>query len=219
MQSLLSNFFKGVLILGPLGLTAYVIWFVFVEVDSFLRIPIPGVGFAVTILVIVLVGALASNIFFARLWAHFEKVLTRLPVVKLLYFSIKDFINAFVGEKKSFSRPVMISLGPGWLPGHAGTRPAIAGAATAGPHPGVLAENLPATASGNDDIKLLGFVTADALDLPGVEDRVAVYLPQSYNFGGMLVLIPKDRVTPLATADSAKIMAFIVSGGVSRGAA
>jgi uncharacterized membrane protein len=219
MQSFISNFFKGILILGPLGLTAYVIWFVFAKVDSFLRIPIPGVGFAVTILVIVLVGALASNIFFERVWTHFEKVLTRLPVVKLLYFSIKDFINAFVGEKKSFSRPVMISLGPGWLPGQAPSRPAIAGSVTAGSAPGVMVENLPAAASGGDDFKLLGFVTSDSLDLPGVEDRVAVYLPQSYNFGGMLVLIPKDRVTPLATADSAKIMAFIVSGGVSRGAA
>jgi uncharacterized membrane protein len=221
MQSFISNFLKGILILGPLGLTAYVIWFVFVKVDSFLRIPIPGVGFAVTILVIVMVGALASNIFFERVWNHFEKVMTRLPVVKLLYFSIKDFINAFVGEKKSFSRPVMISLGPGWLPGLAPSQPAIAGAVTAGAAPGVLVENLPAPASGagGDDLKLLGFVTSDSLDLPGVEDRVAVYLPQSYNFGGMLVLIPKDRITPLATADSAKIMAFIVSGGVSRGAA
>jgi uncharacterized membrane protein len=218
MQSFISNFFKGILILGPLGLTAYVIWFVFVKIDSLLRIPIPGVGFALTVLVIVMAGALASNIFFERVWTHFEKVLTRLPVVKLLYFSIKDFINAFVGEKKSFSRPVMISLGPGWLPSRAPAQPAIAGSVTAGSAPGVMVENLPA-ASGGDDLKLLGFVTSDSLDLPGVEDRVAVYLPQSYNFGGMLVLIPKDRITPLATADSAKIMAFIVSGGVSRGAA
>ncbi len=191
MQRLFSNFFKGILILGPLFVTIYVIWIVFVKIDGLLRIPSPGVGFALTILVIMLVGFLASNILFERVFSYFEKGMTRLPVVKLLYFSIKDFINAFVGEKKSFTRPVMLTLGPGILDSGAAASPS--------------------------DIKILGFVTADALDLPGVEDRVAVYIPQSYNFGGLLILVPRDRITPMNTADSAKIMAFIVSGGVSKG--
>lgn len=194
MQRLFTNFLKGILILGPLFVTIYVIWIVFVKIDGLLRIPIPGVGFALTILFIILVGFLASNILFERIFNYFERGMTRLPVVKLLYFSIKDFINAFVGEKKSFTRPVMITLGAGF--------------------PGAP-EGVPGYAT---DMKLLGFVTADSLDLPGTEDRVAVYLPQSYNFGGLLVLVPRDKVTPLATGDSAKIMAFIVSGGVSRGA-
>lgn len=195
MQRLLTNFLKGILILGPLFVTIYVIWIVFVKIDGLLRIPIPGVGFALTILFIMLVGFLASNILFERIFSYLEKGMTRLPVVKLLYFSIKDFINAFVGEKKSFTKPVMITVGAGW----AGAPDGAAGSAT--------------------DMKLLGFVTSEALDLPGTEDRVAVYLPQSYNFGGLLVLVPRDKITPLATGDSAKIMAFIVSGGVSKGAA
>lgn len=197
MQKLFTNFLKGILILGPLFVTVYVIWIVFVKIDGLLRIPIPGVGFALTILFIVVVGFLASNILFEKVFNYLEKVVTRLPVVKLLYFSIKDFINAFVGEKKSFTRPVMITIGPGVL----GVQAAGAGGSSQGA-----------------DMKLLGFVTSEAIELPGTEDRVAVYLPQSYNFGGLLVLVPRDSVTPLATADSAKIMAFIVSGGVSRGA-
>lgn len=200
MQKLFTNFLKGILILGPLFVTFYVIWIIFVKIDGLLRIPIPGVGFALTILVIILVGFLASNILFERIFAYFEKGVTRLPVVKLLYFSIKDFINAFVGEKKSFTKPVMITLGPGWV----GDPAVKSGGAAA--------------ASSGTDMKMLGFVTSEFVDLPGTEDRVAVYLPQSYNFGGLLVLVPRDRITPLATGDSAKIMAFIVSGGVSRGA-
>lgn len=199
MNRLFANFFKGILILGPLFATFYVIGLVFVKIDGLLHLPIPGVGFALTIVFIMLVGFLASNIFFERILTYMEKGMTRLPVVKLLYFSIKDFINAFVGEKKSFTRPVMITLGPGIL--------GVAGAAAG------------AAGSGGTDMKLLGFVTSDSIELPGTEDRVAVYLPQSYNFGGILVLVPKDSITPLATADSAKIMAFIVSGGVSRGVA
>lgn len=195
MHKLFTNFLKGILILGPLFVTVYVITLVFIKIDGLLPIGIPGVGFGLTILFIILVGFLASNILFERIFSWFEKGMTRLPVVKLLYFSIKDFINAFVGEKKSFTQPVMITMGSGWLGAPAGA---------------------PAPAS-ESDMKLLGFVTADTVDLPGTEGRVAVYLPQSYNFGGILVLVPRDRITPLATADSAKIMAFIVSGGVSKG--
>jgi uncharacterized membrane protein len=53
-----------------------------------------------------------------------------------------------------------------------------------------------------------------ALDHLGMEKHVAVYFPQSYNFAGNLLLVPTERVTPLAV-DSAAVMAFIVSGGVT----
>lgn len=194
MQRLLTNFLKGILILGPLFVTVYVIYIVFVKIDNLLPIKTPGVGFALTILFIILVGFLTSNVLFESIFNRLEKAVTRLPVVKLLYFSIKDFINAFVGEKKSFTQPVMLTLGPG-----------------------ILADGGGLAATSPSDIKILGFVTSDALDLPGTEGRVAVYIPQSYNFGGLLILVPKDRITPMNTADSAKIMAFIVSGGVSKG--
>ncbi|MEO7425201.1 MAG: DUF502 domain-containing protein [Fibrobacteria bacterium] len=196
MQRLLTNFLKGILILAPMLVTGWVIYTVFTKIDGLLGIPIPGIGFVVTIVFIILVGALGSNIFFTRLFGYFEKVLTRLPVVKLLYFSIKDLIGAFVGEKKMFNRPVMVELAH--LP---------------------LAMQNPPPPDGHD-IKLLGFVTSDTLEfLPEAGDRVAVYIPQSYNMGGYLMLVPKDRITPLASAESAKLLAFIVSGGVARGSA
>ena len=194
MQKLFTNFLKGILILAPMLVTGWVIYTVFTKIDGLLGIPIPGLGFAVTIIFIILVGALASNIFFNRVFGYFEKALTRLPVVKLLYFSIKDLIGAFVGEKKMFNRPVMVTMT------HLPQGPELAPAA-----PG-------------DDIKLLGFVTSDTLEsVPEAGDRVAVYIPQSYNMGGYMMLVPRDRITPLATQESAKILAFIVSGGVARG--
>jgi len=55
-----------------------------------------------------------------------------------------------------------------------------------------------------------------ALGSLGAEDLVGVYLPQSYNFAGQFVLVPRSRVTSV-TADSAEVMAMIVSGGVSGG--
>ena len=49
----------------------------------------------------------------------------------------------------------------------------------------------------------------------GLEGQVAVYVPFSYSVAGHIVIMPADRVEPLA-ADAADAMAFIVSGGVTR---
>jgi uncharacterized membrane protein len=45
-------------------------------------------------------------------------------------------------------------------------------------------------------------------------EHVAVYFPQSYNFAGNVLIVPRDQVTPLAVS-STDLMTFIVSGGVS----
>ena len=66
------------------------------------------------------------------------------------------------------------------------------------------------------DVRALGFITRDALDMPGLEDRIAVYFPQSYNIAGNLLVLPRERVTPLEV-DAGKFMSLIVSGGVTGG--
>lgn len=68
------------------------------------------------------------------------------------------------------------------------------------------------------DLWFLGFVTEDNLDRMGLPGWVAVYLPQSYNIAGNLVLVPTERIVPVEV-DSADLMAFIVSGGVAKGKA
>ena len=65
---------------------------------------------------------------------------------------------------------------------------------------------------------VLGFVTADSLDHLGLSGHVAVYVPSSYSFAGHLLLLPTDRITPVAV-DGPDAMAFVVSGGVARTAA
>lgn len=68
------------------------------------------------------------------------------------------------------------------------------------------------------ELWFLGFVTEDDLERMGLPGWVAVYLPQSYNIAGNLVLVPTDRIVPVAV-DSADLIAFIVSGGVAKGKA
>ncbi len=73
----------------------------------------------------------------------------------------------------------------------------------------VLVELLPGSGT-----RVMGFLTQDALDAFGLQDMVAVYLPQSYNFAGQTILVPSARVTPV-DARPADVLAFIVSGGIS----
>ena len=63
-------------------------------------------------------------------------------------------------------------------------------------------------------VQVIGFVTRESLDTLGLTGKVAVYLPQSYNFAGNLIIVPKEQVSPLQ-ADSGTVMAFIVSGGIT----
>ncbi len=181
-QWLLKTFLKGLLLVVPLTVTLAVFWFVFVKIDGLLGFSIPGLGFILTILIIIGVGALGSTLLVNRIVIDIEKAVGRVPMAKLIYFSLKDFVGAFVGEKKRFNRPAMVSI--------AGT---------------------------GGEVKILGFVTADGLDIPGMENSVAVYLPQSYNFAGNLILVPRERVTLLPQGESSRWLTFIVSGGVSGG--
>ena len=182
MQEFVQNFFEGLFLVVPVAVTIYVVFLVFSFIDGWLNIPVPGIGFILTIGMLILVGRLASNVFFRGALGSLEKVLTRTPFVKLVYTSLKDLIEAFMGEKKRFNQPVLVTLIPG---GHA---------------------------------EAIGFVTRQNLALLGLEDRVAVYFPQSYNFAGNLLVVPRSQIRPI-NADSADIMTFIVSGGVSGGAA
>ena len=116
MADLARNFFEGLLILVPAVVTVAVAVVVFEFIDGWLQIPIPGVGFLVTVVLITLTGRFASNVFVQRVIDTTERLLTRAPLVKLVYTSIKDLIAAFMGEKKRFDQPVIVTLTAG---GHA----------------------------------------------------------------------------------------------------
>ena len=64
-------------------------------------------------------------------------------------------------------------------------------------------------------LKVLGFLTNEQFDDPQLAGHVSVYLPESYNFAGNLIVVPRERVRRL-DADGAEFMAFIISGGVTQ---
>ena len=67
---------------------------------------------------------------------------------------------------------------------------------------------------GDGRLKAVGFVTRDSMESFGRPDDVAVYFPQSYNFAGQVVVVPRAAVTAI-DVDASDAMAFIVSGGVT----
>jgi len=180
MKKLSKYFLKGLLVLVPVVLTIYVIYAIFMKVDNLFRFQVPGMGFVVTMLSITAVGFVASNYVARKLLQVVESLFSRLPLVKMIYSSIKDLIGAFVGDKKSFTRPVLVQL------------------------------------SGASGARAIGFVTSDDLAGLGIAGSVAVYLPQSYNFAGNLIVVSREQVSPLE-ADPGDVMSFVVSGGVSSG--
>lgn len=184
MKKLLNYFLKGLLIFAPIALTVFVFWWVFTSLDkifrTLFRIPIPGLGLLVTLAMIIFIGFAASNFIGRKLFELIESIFTKVPLVKLIYSAVKDMIEAFAGEKKSFDKPVLAALAP------------------------------------KSSAKVIGFVTRESLESLGLENYVAVYMPQSYNFAGNVLLFPKEAIQPL-DIESSKAMAFIVSGGLSGG--
>ncbi len=178
MRVLVRYFFRGLLVFVPAVLTIAIVVFVFRTIDSLVGLPIPGAGFLATIVLIVVIGALASNFVTRRLFELVEGIFRRLPFVKILYSAIRDVTDAFVGDRKGFDRPVTVVLNEA------------------------------------ADVRAVGFLTREALPEIGLPDHASVYLPQSYNFAGQMLVVPRRLVAPL-DAKGADTMAFIVSGGAA----
>jgi uncharacterized membrane protein len=110
MSRLLNYFLRGLVAVVPLALTLYVCVVIFKTIDSWLGLPIRGAGFVLALVLITLVGFMASSLITRSLIAALDRVFDRLPFVRLLYSSAKDMLNAFVGEKRRFDKPVLVSV-------------------------------------------------------------------------------------------------------------
>ena len=121
-------FFQGVVVLAPIGVTVWVVVSLFNWVDNFLpnllnvlfpvqfaavngQIPkVTGLGFLVALLLVLVVGWLSSLFFVERLVSVFDKVLEKTPGIKIIYSSVKDFLEAFAGNKKKFDQPILVNV-------------------------------------------------------------------------------------------------------------
>lgn len=115
MKKLASYFFQGLAIVLPLLLTVAAIYWLVRKVDALIPTGIPGLGLLIVLVALPAIGFIFSNVVGRTLLAWLDTVLMSTPLIKILYTSIKDLIDAFVGEKRKFTEAVVVQLLPGEL--------------------------------------------------------------------------------------------------------
>jgi len=196
-RKLFQLFLQGLLILAPISITIWTVFALFTWIDgilpnlvhsvapSLISIDqfgspnrIPGLGFIVFIGIALFVGYISPSFIVSRLVDLADKLLERTPGIKLIYSTIKDFFEAFAGNKRKFDKSVLVSIQA-------------------------------------PDIWQVGFITQEELHEFGLQEYVAVYVPQSYAFAGHLYFVKRERVRILTDISSTDAMKFAISGGVA----
>ena len=196
-RKLFQLFLQGLLILAPTSITIWTVYSLFSWIDGILPnfvhslMPnlisldqfgsprrVPGLGFIVFIGIALFVGYISPSFIVSRLVDLADRLLERTPGIKLIYSTIKDFFQAFAGNKRKFDKAVLVSIDA-------------------------------------PDIWRVGFITQEELHEFGLQEYVAVYIPQSYAFSGHLYFVKRDRVRVLTDISSTDAMKFAISGGVA----
>ncbi len=194
-RKIIQYFLQGLLIIAPLAITIYAIYWVISTVDGWvpifreavrdaqgnvIRYDVKnyGLGFLIILAAIIIIGYLSSFFIQSRLFNLFDHWLEKTPGIKFIYTSTRDFFEAFAGDKKRFNKAVLANVF-------------------------------------SEDVWIVGFLTDEEMQKfeMGV-DKVAVYVPQSYNFAGQLYILPRDRVRKIDKISSGEAMKYAVTGGV-----
>jgi uncharacterized membrane protein len=128
LKRLFQYFLQGLIILAPIVITVYAVTALFNFIDNILPtilgklfpywsvddrgnpLKVPGIGFVILILLVVFVGYVSSSFLVGRLVDLFDTVLERTPGIKIIYSTVKDFFEAFAGNKRKFDKAVLVSL-------------------------------------------------------------------------------------------------------------
>jgi len=180
LKKVFSYFIQGFIILAPIAITLYAMYWLFDKVDSILRpyLDIPGLGFIIIVVFIILVGWVSSSFLMGSFLSFFDQWMERTPGIKFIYSSTKDFFESFAGHKKKFSKSVLANIF-------------------------------------SADVWIIGFLTDEEMEKFELgADKVAVYVPQAYNFAGQLYILPRERIRRIEGITSGEAMKYAVTGGV-----
>ena len=168
-KKLIQYFIHGLLILGPITITAYFIFWAVSSIDSMLpiftytdsqglvHVRNYGIGFVIIIAALIIIGYFSSFFITTRFISFFNKLLEKTPGIKHIYGTTRDFFEAFAGENKKFTKHVLANID-------------------------------------DNDVWRFGFITrADMRDF-GLQDYVTVYVPMAYSVAGNVYVITKNRI-------------------------
>ncbi|WP_411272828.1 DUF502 domain-containing protein [Daejeonella sp.] len=123
VRALLNYMIRGALVILPLAAAVFLIYWIFVKVDTALNLSdviwvdqmgkpiyIPGLGILTVLVILIVVGIIVTNFVTDPIKKWFARWLRRLPVFNVIYTSFKDLTEAFVGDDKKFSEPVVVEV-------------------------------------------------------------------------------------------------------------
>lgn len=177
-----KKFITGLLVLIPLIVTAYIVYLVVSFIENFIgpalrniflqvfqrEVYITGTACIIFVVITYLTGLFVSNYFGKTVFFRGEKLVKRIPIIKSIYGSVKDMMEAFSSEKiQSFKEVVLIEFPfPGrYAMGLVTNRVEIKGVQ----HCSVFVPTTPNPTSGyiilakEDDLLFLDMATDDAL--------------------------------------------------------
>lgn len=112
----LRNYFlTGLIVVGPVGITLYVLWWFVTLIDAwvkpwlpgrylpetYLPFSIPGIGLIFSITVLMVIGAFTANLFGRTLVSYGESLLGRMPVVRNVYRALKQIFETVLSQSSS----------------------------------------------------------------------------------------------------------------------
>ncbi|NUM30754.1 MAG: DUF502 domain-containing protein [Bacteroidetes bacterium] len=110
LSAIVGYFLKGLIFIAPIVLTFYIIKWLFESLDKILPMTIPGLGILIILISVTIIGYLGSKLISQPLFNWFEGLIGKTPGIKFIYSSIKDMLEAFVGDKKKFKEPVLVKM-------------------------------------------------------------------------------------------------------------
>jgi uncharacterized membrane protein len=128
-KRIFNYFLQGIIILAPITITIWAVFSLFSVIDNILPnilgfiLPdswstdgegnfrtFPGLGFILVISLVILVGWISGSFFVARIVSLLDHALENTPGIKFIYSSVKDFLEAFAGNKRKFTIPVLVNV-------------------------------------------------------------------------------------------------------------
>ncbi len=112
-------FLTGLLVILPASICVFILWNIFFGLDAILGRfvvryygrEIPGLGLVVLILLILIIGAIASNFFGRRIIGAGEQVVNRIPIIRWIYRTTKQLFASILQERStSFRRVVLVQF-------------------------------------------------------------------------------------------------------------
>ena len=114
--ALKKTFFAGLVVVVPIVITALALIWLFNFLDGFLSpflrhglgIEFAGLGILTEIILIFAVGMIATNVLGSRLLRFIQDLIIRIPVVKNIYPTVRQIVEAFSPSKDSAFKKVVL---------------------------------------------------------------------------------------------------------------